>query len=386
MDLQMLARLLRGDPQPDQQPANSVGPDYLVAQPNPMQGYLSATPRTNPLAGYAADALGALTGYASRPDPTMPGGLANPALSAASNLIGLPAVQRTLDRYSYGQPLTNAGKANVPLIPQDTADAAMAVAPLAAKFPRAAAGAAMGLAGAADTGGMSLAATVWHGSPHKFDAFDASKIGKGEGAQIYGHGIYFAEEPQVAEEYARKLSKPFAEFDKQPSNEYEQAVSDAINSAIQRAQYDSRTKFANDQFNAIANPIRDRLYGNAYAGLKPMPKEQLDRALAMQAAAESLGRPRISDAGSLYKVDLPDSQISKMLDWDAGGEDVWRDAVAKHGSAKKAAQALRSQGIPGIRYLDDDSRSAGAGTSNYVVFPGEENILSILSRNGKPVK
>lgn len=161
MDLQMLARLLRGDPQPDQQPTNSVGPDYLTAQTNPMQGYLSATPRTNPLAGYAADALGALTGYASRPDPTMPGGLANPALSTASNLIGLPAVQRTLDRYSYGQPLTNAGKANVPLIPKDTADAAMAVAPLAAKFPRATLGAALGLAGAgADAGAAERAMNV----------------------------------------------------------------------------------------------------------------------------------------------------------------------------------------------------------------------------------
>ena len=36
------------------------------------------------------------------------------------------------------------------------------------------------------------AATVWHGSPHKFYAFDASKIGTGEGAQAYGHGLYFA--------------------------------------------------------------------------------------------------------------------------------------------------------------------------------------------------
>ena len=31
-------------------------------------------------------------------------------------------------------------------------------------------------------------ANVFHGSPHKFDAFDASKIGTGEGAQAYGHG------------------------------------------------------------------------------------------------------------------------------------------------------------------------------------------------------
>ena len=41
-------------------------------------------------------------------------------------------------------------------------------------------------------------AIVWHGSPHKFDKFDSSKIGTGEGAQAYGHGVYFAESPDVA--------------------------------------------------------------------------------------------------------------------------------------------------------------------------------------------
>jgi len=30
------------------------------------------------------------------------------------------------------------------------------------------------------------AVTAWHGSPHKFDKFDMSKIGTGEGAQAYG--------------------------------------------------------------------------------------------------------------------------------------------------------------------------------------------------------
>jgi hypothetical protein len=43
-------------------------------------------------------------------------------------------------------------------------------------------------------------------------------------------------------------------------------------------------------------------------------------------------------------------------------------------------------GIPGIRYLDGGSRADGAGTSNFVVFPGEESALTILERNGKPVR
>ena len=46
---------------------------------------------------------------------------------------------------------------------------------------------------------------------------------------------------------------------------------------------------------------------------------------------------------------------------------------------------LQQAGIPGIRYLDGGSRATG-GTSNYVVFPGNEGLLSILERNGKPIK
>ena len=48
-------------------------------------------------------------------------------------------------------------------------------------------------------------AIVWHGSPHKFDKFDSSKIGTGEGAQAYGHGLYFAESPEVAGQYAANV-------------------------------------------------------------------------------------------------------------------------------------------------------------------------------------
>src|SRR5574343_527293 len=43
---------------------------------------------------------------------------------------------------------------------------------------------------------------VYHGSPHKFDKADSSKIGTGEGAQAYGHGLYWAESPVVANAYA----------------------------------------------------------------------------------------------------------------------------------------------------------------------------------------
>jgi len=47
-----------------------------------------------------------------------------------------------------------------------------------------------------------------------------------------------------------------------------------------------------------------------------------------------------------------------------------------------ASEALRSVGIPGIRYLDQGSRSSGEGTRNYVMFPGTEDRIRILRQYG----
>ncbi len=48
---------------------------------------------------------------------------------------------------------------------------------------------------------------AYHGSPHDFDEFDSSKIGTGEGHQVFGYGHYFADMQAVAKEYRDTLSK-----------------------------------------------------------------------------------------------------------------------------------------------------------------------------------
>jgi hypothetical protein len=47
---------------------------------------------------------------------------------------------------------------------------------------------------------------------------------------------------------------------------------------------------------------------------------------------------------------------------------------------------FKEQGVSGIRYLDGGSRGTGQGTSNFVVFPGNESLLKIFERNGQPVR
>jgi len=49
----------------------------------------------------------------------------------------------------------------------------------------------------------------YHGTPHKFDSFDPSKIGTGEGTQFEGHGMYLAEKENVAQWYRDNLISPY---------------------------------------------------------------------------------------------------------------------------------------------------------------------------------
>ena len=263
-------------------------------------------------------------------------------------------------------------------------------------------------------------AIVWHGSPHKFDKFDSSKIGTGEGAQAYGHGLYLAERQAVADEYAGKLSQQVVDFaNKAPTTAAEKRLAKQLESMANSTQYESVAEMVGKSYDRAASPSRDSMFGNSFVGLKPMPPRKLSETLVMQRAAQRLGPPSVGDAGNLYKVDLPDETIARMLDWDkplsqqapevrqaVQQTDWYKHAVnvanGPNGrlfvhpddrtgadfykmmadADKQSAATLRTQGIPGIRYLDGGSRGAGAGSSNYVVFPGEEGLLKIIERNG----
>jgi hypothetical protein len=224
-------------------------------------------------------------------------------------------------------------------------------------------------------------AVVWHGSPHKFDKFDASKIGTGEGNAAYGNGLYFADSKDVAKGYADNLGMRSSG----------QSV-DALTAELQKIK------------DTMQGPLRGQAMREVEAQLK----------MAKQASRAS--------GSSLYKVDLPDEHIAKMLDYhapvpealrrplskdaldqfgsgltDASGEKLYKEVIfnfrqAGHPNPTQAATDwLTERGVPGMSYMDGGSRALGGGTSttgtrNYVVFPGNENMLSILERNGQSFK
>jgi hypothetical protein len=63
------------------------------------------------------------------------------------------------------------------------------------------------------------------------------------------------------------------------------------------------------------------------------------------------------------------------------GQDFYRDiayelAGSSEDSEKKASLFLKEYGIPGLRYLDGQSRNRGEGSHNYVIF--DENLINVL--------
>ena len=61
--------------------------------------------------------------------------------------------------------------------------------------------------GKAETTAQKLNQSAWHGSPHVFEKFDLGAIGTGEGAQVHGWGLYFAQDRSISEKrYKERLT------------------------------------------------------------------------------------------------------------------------------------------------------------------------------------
>jgi len=292
--------------------------------------------------------------------------------------------------------------------------------------------------------GMVRELITYHGTPHTFPAvpdnplgaFDASKIGTGEGAQAFGHGIYLAESPDVASGYKRILGN--REFEIAGKKLY---ASSGLSSRVLDQQSKAETIAAdalddamNAQSSAPAQFAANRL--RQMARQYPEEASSINDALNIIADWEQTGSAS-KMSGALYTADLPDAMIDQMLDWDkplsdqpfkvqmaiyndmidagyskasvndllnrktgmeffrtlhnglAQGESTALNLAKKlnlgeqgmlMGAPALVSAVMRRMGIPGIKYLDGGSRGTGKGTRNFVVFPGEESNLKILKR------
>jgi hypothetical protein len=278
---------------------------------------------------------------------------------------------------------------------------------------------------------------VYHGTPHRFEPteanplgeFDASKIGTGEGAQAFGHGIYYAENPGVAKSYQfvnAKIDPDTVTYNgKSMQSLYDAAM--RKQTAAHRLKDEKSIQKANAELafweQMMVSNHPDQVIADVMANPEDWPEytqfvKGLDRAKFKN----------VEQAGNLYKADLPDEMIDRMLDYDnpltqqpknvqaalaklgdpqekldayddallkalfenaadpgsvprnPSGADILKKLENQYGR-KGASDYLRELGIPGIRYLDAGSRGqGGSGTRNFVVFPGEEKKVKILER------
>jgi hypothetical protein len=72
--------------------------------------------------------------------------------------------------------------------------------------------------------------------------------------------------------------------------------------------------------------------------------------------------------------------LDPLTENQAGGVAAYRKLSDVVGGDEKLSPALREAGIPGIRYLDQGSRTAGNGSRNYVVF--DDKLVEILKKYG----
>jgi hypothetical protein len=257
--------------------------------------------------------------------------------------------------------------------------------------------AALGFAG---TIGPGKPIRAYHGSPHDFDKFDMTKIGTGEGAQAYGHGLYFAENPKVAEMYREFFKGRGADW-KNPHN----VAHDALNKAN-----------GNSELAIIELGHARRAQENQMGRVNP----ELDGAIALLKSGQPI-KPSMNASTRMYEVNIH-ADPNKFLDWDKPlmaqsspvldairgrgldkSKDYYRGAgtiqaedpaslfyrnlemdvvakVGKQAAGPNSAAALRDAGIPGIKYLDQGSRAAGDGSRNYVTF--RDDIIEILRKYG----
>jgi len=289
-----------------------------------------------------------------------------------------------------------------------------------------------------------LGINVFHGGPHRWASEPGfpqgrprmDKMGTGEGAQAYGRGFYSAEAPGVATDYKVRLADRTGNQTLEDNTKIPSWVANKVNAGqADEVRQDFLGRIAEAERKVAAKEGQYWLEEPKIKGLQEVVSG-IDKMVGGQTAS----------GGTLYKLDIPDADAAKFLDYDAPlsqqppnvqaalpdllktinadrirrfgddatlisyddfmkktGEDLqdhlavsFEKDVSSHPdawlpSAKRALQeeaateALRKAGIPGLKYFDQGSRAGSEGTRNYVTW--DQDVLDrikILERDGKP--
>lgn len=265
----------------------------------------------------------------------------------------------------------------------------------------------------ADVGNMMNQA-AYHGSPHTFDKFSTSAIGTGEGAQTFGHGLYFTNSEEIAKFYRDKLGNAHATLKidgKAYDGDKHYELSD-IDQIIARGFHSPPKNYR----------TKDELVKELKSQLKGVFKEWKGRYKEAIAKAES-DAVVFDTPGKMYKVEIAPTD-EEMLSWDKPfteqsktvkeilkksgifkdyndnlsnfaspsetrnrsqkrGNSIyeflsWRfEKEAKGEGAARASKLLHSLGIRGIKYQAESiAGRAHKKTFNFVVFDDSDVTIT----------
>lgn len=255
--------------------------------------------------------------------------------------------------------------------------------------------------------GERVGIKAYHGSPHDFDQFSLSKIGTGEGAQAYGHGLYFAEDQKVANTYRGKVSamqggkptvdgRPINWDDPRESAAFElwrhngdrQAAADFAERTLKKGSSVPEILRSGEPLPNVLPP--GRMY-EVQINADPDQLLDWDKPLSqqsgqVQSAARRLIEQAKRDAQANNRYAAQALLESKdYVPADPTGADIHRILSRTMNDGAQfnqttVSKALREQGVPGIKYLDGGSRAAGEGSRNFVIF--DDSLVSILKKYG----
>ena len=216
---------------------------------------------------------------------------------------------------------------------------------------------------------------TWHGSPHKFDEFDEAYKGTGEGNQAFGDGAaYLAEAKGVGTGYVGQGM-----------------VSPRLKMVIDDNGGDIRKAIQSLEANDPHNLLNEAKAADGYLYEVDLPDDKIAQMLDLDAPVdfESPFGQKIFNAAEesgLDSDDLREIMAAPGSGYEGqpeSGKSIYDWLSSSLGGDQKASAWLNTEGIPGIKYFDGNSRAGAEGTRNFIPFDAKDT--TILSRNGEKI-
>jgi hypothetical protein len=237
---------------------------------------------------------------------------------------------------------------------------------------------------------------AYHGSPYAFDKFDASKIGTGEGAQAFGHGLYFTDSKDIAKFYSKR-GENTADIYRQIKSILQEKKSIPISNK-QELQWDYQDRMpvirdtttgqittASDSI--ISRIVNENVKGNTYSvtlhkGKTPDQYDYLrwDKRLSVKHDEKIKNQ---------LQKELSPEKYQQALNFMATrgpriGANKYKALRDIFGGEKQASDFLLRAGIDGIKYPAGSLSGVNSDAFNYVVF--DPSAVTIDKVNDKPIE